>query len=278
MDFAAIDKKISALEGCLETTIPVRADEELHVGVDLGTAYIVVVVLNSEKEPVACAMEFAQVIRDGLVVDYIGATRIVRKLVDQLGERLGRTLTHAAIAVPPGTGEKDCSTHRHVVESAGMEVTAILDEPTAANAVLGLKNGVIVDIGGGTTGLSILEDGVVTYTADEATGGTHLTLVLAGNHGVSLTEAETMKKQEDRQGEVLSVVRPVIQKMASIVSRHIEGRDISEIYLVGGTCCLKGMEQIIEKGTGKPVYKPANPFLVTPLGIALNCEAQGMSS
>lgn len=273
MDFAAIDHKISALESCIETTIPVGPQEKLFVGVDLGTAYIVVVVLNSKKEPVACALEFAQVIKDGLVVDYLGATQIVRRLVQQLEERLGRTLTHAAIAVPPGTGEKDCGTHRHVVEGAGLEVIATLDEPTAANAVLGIANGVIVDIGGGTTGLSIFESGKVIYVADEATGGTHLTLVLAGNYGVSFEEAEVLKKQADRQAEVLSVVRPVIQKMATIVNSHIQGRDISSLYLVGGTCCLKDMERVMAAETGKPVYKPANPFLVTPLGIAMNCDA-----
>lgn len=273
MDFTALDQKIRALESCLEETIPVRPDEQLYVGVDLGTAYIVVVVLNSEKRPVACAMEFAQVIKDGLVVDYMGATQIVRKLVKQLKERLGRELTHAAIAVPPGTGEKDCCTHSYVVEGAGLEVTAILDEPTAANAVLGLENGVIVDIGGGTTGLSVLENGKVTYVADEPTGGTHLSLVLAGSYSISFIEAEDLKKQADRQDEILPIVRPVVQKMASIVKKHIAGRDISEIYLVGGTCCLKNMEQVMEKEIGKPVYKPANPFLVTPLGIALNCGA-----
>ncbi len=273
MDFTAIDQKITELENCINNTVAVQPNEKLHVGVDLGTAYIVVVVLNSKKEPVACAMEFAQVIKDGLVVDYIGATRIVRKLVGELEERLGRTLEFAAIAVPPGTGDKDCKTHSYVAEGGGLEVTSVLDEPTAANAVLGIENGVIVDIGGGTTGLSVIEDGKVVYVADEATGGTHLTLVLSGNYKISFEEAENLKKQKDRQGEILSVVRPVIQKMASIVNDHIKGRDISAIYLVGGTCCLKDIEKIIESETGIPVYKPANPFLVTPMGIALNCGA-----
>ncbi len=271
MDFTAIDQKITELENCINNTVAVQPNEKLHVGVDLGTAYIVVVVLNSKKEPVACGMEFAQVIKDGLVVDYIGATRIVRKLVGELEERLGRKLEFAAIAVPPGTGEKDCKTHSYVAEGGGLEVTSVLDEPTAANAVLGIENGVIVDIGGGTTGLSVIEDGKVVYVADEATGGTHLTLVLSGNYKISFEEAENMKKQKDRQEEILSVVRPVIQKMASIVNDHIKGRDISAIYLVGGTCCLKDIEKVIESETGIPVYKPANPFLVTPMGIALNC-------
>ena len=271
MDFAAVDERIRAVERCLEVTLPVAANEPLHVGVDLGTATIVVVVLNARKEPVAAALRYASVIKDGLVVDYTGATRIVRELVADLEVRLGRRLEQAAIAVPPGTGERECATHRHVVEGAGPEVTALVDEPTAANAVLGVQNGVIVDIGGGTTGLAVLENGKVTYVADEPTGGTHLTLVLAGNYGISVEEAEALKKQPERQRDILPVVRPVLEKMASIVNRHIKGRDVSEIILVGGTCCLEGMETVMAKETGKTVRKPANPFLVTPLGIALNC-------
>ena len=271
MDIDAVESRIAELERRISTVAEVSAREKLYVGVDLGTAYIVVVVVNSKGEPVACALEFAQVVRDGLVVDYVGATQIVRRLVGQLQERLGRDLEDAAIAVPPGTGVRECATHRHVVEGAGLNVISILDEPTAANAVLNVENGVVVDIGGGTTGLSIFENGKVVYVADEPTGGTHLSLVLAGNDGVSFEEAEKIKKDPARQREVFTVVKPVIEKMASIINSHIRGRNVSDIYLVGGTCCLKDMETIIAKETGKPVCKPSNPFLVTPLGIALNC-------
>lgn len=200
MDFAAVNRQIGELERRIGEPAELSPGEQLFVGVDLGTAYIVVVVVNAERKPVACALEFAQVVRDGLVVDYTGATRIVRKLVQQLGERLGRELELAAIAVPPGTGERECATHRHVVEGAGLMVTSVLDEPTAANAVLGVENGVIVDIGGGTTGLSVLENGKVVYVADEPTGGTHLSLVLAGNYGISFEEAENIKKDPGPPG------------------------------------------------------------------------------
>ena len=273
MNIEAVDRRIGELEERIAHPAKPDPGERLFVGVDLGTAYIVVVVVDGEGRPVGCALEFAQVVRDGLVVDYTGATRIVSKLVRQLEERLGRELETAAIAVPPGTGERECATHRHVVESAGLNVVTILDEPTAANAVLGVENGVIVDIGGGTTGLSVLKDGKVVYVADEPTGGTHLSLVLAGNYGVSFEEAEELKKDPARQKEILPVVKPVLEKMASIINRHIAGRDVSVIYLVGGTCCLKDMESIIAKETGKTVCKPSNPFLVTPFGIALNCAA-----
>lgn len=275
MDFSSVDRTIADLESCITTTREVTASEELLVGVDLGTAYIVLVVMNAKAEPVACAMEFAQVLKDGLVVDYMGAMQTVRRLKGQLEERLGRELIKAAIAVPPGTGKADCKTHGYVVEGAGMEVTNLLDEPTAANAVLGVENGVIVDIGGGTTGLSILESGKVVYVADEATGGTHLSLVIAGAYKVSFEEAEEIKKDNSRHKEIFPAVRPVIQKMATIVKKHIEGRNISAVYLVGGTCCLTGMETVFEKELGIPVHKPANPFLVTPMGIALSSVPGG---
>lgn len=271
MDFTAADKLMATLEARRAKPCKVSPTEPLFVGVDLGTAYIVVVVVNARKEPVACAMRFAEVVRDGLIVDYTGGLRIVRELTTELEERLGRRLEKAAIAVPPGTSVRDCATHRHVVEGAGYEVTALLDEPTAANSVLGVRDGAIVDIGGGTTGIAVLEKGEVVYVADEPTGGTHVSLVLSGNYNISFDEAEALKKDPARQKEILPVVRPVVEKMASIIRRHIEGRNVSAIYLVGGTCCLKGMETIIERDTGVPTFKPANPFLVTPLGIALNC-------
>ncbi len=72
-----------------------------------------------------------------------------------------------------------------------------------------------------------------------------------------------------KEREVLQIVRPVIEKMASIVKMHIRGFDVQEVYLVGGTCCLRGLEKIFEEALGIRVSKPDNPFLVTPLGTAL---------
>ncbi|WP_142414328.1 ethanolamine utilization protein EutJ [Hathewaya massiliensis] len=270
-DFKEIDNFIKAVENTIKKPRKVKGNEELFVGVDLGTAYIVIVVLDKDRNPVACEMEFAQVVRDGLVVDFIGATNIVRKLKKKIEEKLGVELTKAAIAVPPGTGERDIGTHKYVVEGSGMEVTSVLDEPTAANAVLKVENGVVVDVGGGTTGLSIFKDGEVIYTADEATGGTQLSLVVAGAYKIPFEEAEERKKDKKYYNEVFPIVTPVVQKVARIIKDHIGDFDVDTIYLVGGTCCLKDFEKIIQKETGITTVKPSNPFLVTPLGIAINC-------
>ncbi len=262
---------IKDLEKCIEQPRTPTVGERLSVGVDLGTAFVVVVVLDAAKKPLACALEFAHVVRDGLVVDYAGAVDVVRRLVAEVEEKIGCKLQNAAIAVPPGTDARTCTTHRYVVEAAGLEVTGTLDEPTAANAVLNIKNGAIVDIGGGTTGLSIFKNGQVIYTADEPTGGTHVSLVISGNRNIPVADAELLKRDESKHGEILPIVRPVIEKMAYIVRNHVEKFDVDTIYLVGGTCCLTGMEDVVAKETGKKVVKPYNPMLITPLGIALNC-------
>ncbi|MHC1750811.1 MAG: ethanolamine utilization protein EutJ [Cellulosilyticaceae bacterium] len=270
-DVQKVDNYLAKVDKALTKNGPFKSEDELLVGVDLGTAYIVLVVLNKDKEPVACDMEFAQVLKDGLVVDYVGATRIVRRLKEKLEKRLNVTLKKAAIAVPPGTSEGNQKTHIHVVEACEMDVTSVVEEPTAANSVLQIDEGVIVDIGGGTTGLSVIKNGEVIFTADEPTGGTHVSLVLSGKFKITFEEAEAMKKDPAQQNEVFWTVVPVVQKMAAIVKHYIEAYKIDSVYLVGGTCCLKGIEGVFEKELGIKTYKPKNPFLVTPVGIAMNC-------
>lgn len=243
-----------------------------YTGVDLGTACVVLAVLDENYRPVAGAYRYADVVRDGMVVDYIGAIRIVREMKAELEEKLNTELIYAAAAIPPGTDSLDGGAIKNVIQGAGFEITALLDEPTAANEVLNIKNGAVVDIGGGTTGISIFENGKVVYVADEATGGTHFSLVISGAYQMSFSDAEDYKRNPKHHQELLPVLRPVIEKVSTIISRHVAGRDVTGIYLVGGTCCLTGIEEIIEKKTGISTYKPDNPMFVTPLGIARSCS------
>lgn len=271
MNLARVNSYIKEIEAA-ETRNNKPAGSKLKVGVDLGTAYIVLVVLDENDVPVACEKQAAGVLRDGVVVDYSGALRIVRECKEKLENSLHRKLINCAIAMPPGT-DGSIHTHQYVAEGAGFEVTNVLDEPTAANAVFGVKDGVIVDIGGGTTGLAILKDGRVIKTADEPTGGTHLSLVLAGNYRISVGDAEAIKLDYNRHREILPIVKPVIEKMASISKRHIGDDPADIIYLCGGTCLLRGFEDVFAKSAGIKTIKPENPFLVTPAGIAINCVA-----
>ena len=245
-----------------------------YTGVDLGTACVVIAVLDENKEPIAGAYRYADVVRDGMVVDYIGAVQIVRELKEEIEAVLGIELYEAAGAIPPGTDALDGGAVKNVIEGAGFECTNLLDESTAANLVLQMQNGAVVDIGGGTTGISIFKDGQVVYIADEATGGTHFSLVVAGAYGKSFEEAEAYKRDVRHHKELVPVLKPVIDKVSSIITAHIEGHQVDDLSLVGGTCCFAGIESMIEQKTGIRAHKPHNPMFVTPLGIALSCAAQ----
>lgn len=243
-----------------------------YTGVDLGTACVVLAVLDDQGQPVAGALRYADVVRDGMVVDYIGAITIVRELKEELEAELAAELIYAAAAIPPGTDALDSGAIKNVVEGAGFEIITLLDEPTAANQVLKVENGAVVDIGGGTTGISILENGKVIKIADEATGGTHFSLVVAGAYQRTFEEAELYKRDPKNHTELLVVLKPVIEKVAAIILKEIDGYKVEGLYLVGGTACLTGLEDIIEKATGIPTFKPQNPMFATPLGIAESCK------
>ena len=247
-----------------------RSDGNLHVGVDLGTAYLVLVALDENYQPLAGEYRWAQVVRDGLVVDFIGAIDLLREMKDNLENRLGVELTHAASGYPPGVPSAEVRATAHVVEAAGMSCNGLLDEPTAANNVLGIRDGAIVDVGGGTTGIAVLRNGKVVYSADEATGGTHFSLVIAGANNISFEEAEELKKNPSEQARLYPLIRPVMQKVASITSRHLKGQSVDQITIVGGTACFPGLAQVVEEYTGIPTQVPEEPLFITPIGIAMH--------
>lgn len=263
-----LDRLMAAADKAMRSRRRIDPLAPVRVGVDLGTAYTVVIVTDLDGKPLSGAYRFADVVRDGIVWDFAGARAVVAEVKANVERRTGRSLTHAAVTIPPAVSESDHRAHRYVVESAGLECTAVVDEPTAANAVLQVRDGAVVDIGGGTTGTAILADGTVIATADEPTGGKHLTLVLAGALGLSIEEAEEAKQDPANHAAFLPIVRPTLEKIATIVARQIAPYDVQRIYLVGGTAAFAGIDTIVGEITGVPTQVPVSPLFVTPLGAA----------
>jgi ethanolamine utilization protein EutJ len=242
----------------------------LHIGVDLGTAYTVMIVLDENYQPIAGTYHFAQVVRDGLVVDFVGAVTLLRKMKQKLEAKLGFELHSAASSYPPGVPQVEVRATANVLHAVGLECTGLIDEPSAANNVLRIDDGVIVDVGGGTTGIAIIKKGKVTYTADEPTGGTHFSLVIAGAKNISFEEAEELKKNPAEQKFLFPVVRPVMEKVGNIIARHVAKHNVEKIYLVGGTCAYPGMDKVVQEYTGIETLVPGSPLFITPLGIAMH--------
>lgn len=249
-------------------------EEELKVGIDLGTSSIVLVILDDENQPVYGSFEYANVVRDGLVVDYIKSVEIVKRLKKEAEKTLGVELKMAAGSIPPGTVNKNKAVVGNVIESAGMDVAKIVDEPTAAATLLKITEGAVVDVGGGTTGISTFLNGKVEHVFDEPTGGTHITLVLAGYHKIPYEDAEQLKRDKKKEKENFLIIEPVVEKMAGITKRALEQAGLpaeDKIYIVGGASSFSDFSSAFSNYLNRTVIKPVFPQFVTPIGIAMSC-------
>jgi len=236
----------------------------LRLGIDLGTSDVVSIAIDAEDHPVAVQLEWADVVRDGIVWDYFGAVNIVRRQVAALQEQLGVTFTEACTSFPPGT---DPRISVNVIEAAGLVVTQVIDEPSAVARLLELDRGAVVDIGGGTTGIAVVQGGQVVYSGDEPTGGHHVSLTLAGSRRIPLETAEHLKIEQGH--EVWPAVQAVFEKMADIVRDHLRGHQVETLYLSGGSCALPGVRELFAREFPHlDVRLPSQPLFLTPLSIA----------
>lgn len=68
---------------------------------------MVLTVLDENYQPIAGEYKFAQVTRDGLVVDFVGAVDLLRKMKARVEQKLGFELTSAASSYPPGVPQAE---------------------------------------------------------------------------------------------------------------------------------------------------------------------------
>lgn len=242
----------------------------LKVGVDLGTASCVLVVLGPDGEPLHVDARPSGALRDGVVVDFARAIETVRSLREAaeaaLGTDLGAGRVRAATAYPPCIPAADARACTYVCESAGFDDVTLVDEVSAAQRTLGVRDGVVVDVGGGSTGVGVFRDGRLVALDDRAGGGHHLDLVLAGGLGVALEEAEPFKRA--RPAEAFPILVPGLQRIAENVRALTRGAENLPLHLAGGALMIPGAEQVLARHLERPVVTYPHALLITPVGIA----------
>lgn len=238
----------------------------LRVGVDLGTASCVLVVLDGDGEPVWVDSHPSGALRDGVVVDFATAITTVRRLKARAEEALDVELRSAATAYPPCIPVADAKACSYVVEAAGFADVALVDEVSAAQQTLGVRDGVVVDVGGGSTGVGVFRDGRLAALDDRPGGGRYLDLMLAGAFGISVEDAEQLKQRQPEQA--LPVVVPGLQRIAeSVLQASAESADLT-VHLAGGALMIPGADAVLSAYLKREVMTYPHALLITPIGIA----------
>jgi ethanolamine utilization protein EutJ len=241
---------------------------DLRCGIDLGTATIVITVVDENDRAMYLDQIRAEVVRDGVVIDFAGATAAVRELRERAQASLGAQLVSAATAYPPGVGESESRACRYVLEQAGFECRALVDEVAAAQALLDISDGAIADVGGGSTGVGVYRDGELIGLGDRPGGGHHLNLILAGALSASIGEAEQLKRTA--ADDYMGILKPGIERIADNIGRLLDPRPRGPIHLVGGALMCPGAGQIVSRYLDHPVIEHDHALLVTPFGIAFS--------
>ena len=205
------------------------------------------------------------------------------------------------------------------VEKAGLYVANLTLEPIAAMNVaipekFRLLNIALVDVGAGTSDISITNDGSIIAYGMIPSAGDEITEALARHYLLDFGEAEKMKCQStmrkqvtvhDIMGlshkisseEIAEVAEPVVREITTRVADRIKelngGKPVSAVFVVGGGGKMMGFEETLADTLGIPKERVAlrgsevmgqieflqknikvDSLLVTPVGICLNYYEQ----
>ena len=208
------------------------------------------------------------------------------------------------------------------VEFAGLEVANLTLEPIAAIQVAipemyRMLNIALVDVGAGTSDISITRDGSIIAYGMIPVAGDALTEIIAQNCLVDFNTAECIKRQsgemeqveyQDIMGlpqvitrqQVEELVKPVVDRMTGEVAdkiRELNGdKSVSAVFVVGGGGVIAGYTQSLAQQLGIQKERVAvrgqevmqqieflkedarkDSLMVTPFGICLSFYEQSNS-
>lgn len=151
------------------------------------------------------------------------------------------------------------------VDTFALENMFEINYPIAPNENVALAN-----IGAGVMSMSILSDGVTTFTKTVPIGGNTFTEEIQKELNVGFKDAETLKLGGEVKGVDVSGLPPILERVSNNVATEIKRSidfflggaavgHVTRIYLSGGCSKVKGLPGIIQERTGIPA-ELTNPF------------------
>ena len=202
-------------------------------------------------------------------------------LIDSLGERsIPQVLL---IAVP----KKVISSYKKISELVGLNFCGLEEETfSLSRALVGNDKSVVilVDVGARSISISIVDDGYIRVIHNLEMGGAKMTEVIAQQMNLSLTHAESIKKnepidqtiegQESRlRGIGYSTLGAIIIEIRKIIDSYQSkyGRKVEKCILAGdGICLVTFADYLTSKLTldvslGNPFARIVYPSKITPI-------------
>ncbi|MCL4386925.1 MAG: type IV pilus assembly protein PilM [Patescibacteria group bacterium] len=149
------------------------------------------------------------------------------------------------VAAPTSKVERMMS----LLEYAGLEVEALETSSIAVSRSLVSPNDplvMIVDIGGTSTELTIIENGIVSHCRSLPSAGYALTRAISHNLGLDQNQAEQFKRkfglaQDKLEGQVYKTMRPILANIVDEIQRSAKfyleefGGNVTKVILTGGS-------------------------------------------
>lgn len=194
------------------------------------------------------------------------------------------------------------------VERAGIKVQQVVLEPFASSRAIltdeekevGIA---LIDIGGGTTDIAVFEENVIRFTSIFAVAGKHVTDDVRKCLGVIANQAERVKREyghtfeegimkdeifmipgisgrppmEVSKKDLCKIIEPRMEEIFEFAFNELNRSGFLDrlgagVVVTGGTCLLKGTEELANKVFGMPV-KLGIPTGISYSGLAPEVES-----
>src|SRR2546422_1072288 len=239
---------------------------------------------------------------------------ILRKIKTDAEAFLGQPVNQAVITVPAYFNDNQRQATKDAGKIAGLDVLRLVNEPTAAALAYGLdKKGegkiAVLDLGGGTFDVTLMEMGegvfeVIATAGDTQLGGMDMDNAIVqwlvaefrAEHGVDISsDKQAMQRLRDagEKGQIeltsatettinFPVIAPKLEQLIEPVLNRLDApirqafkdaewqyRDVNHVILVGGPTRMPAVQSRFEKILGRPAERTVDPMQCVALGAAI---------